>query len=290
MIYILLSIICSTLIVIVLKSFNKFRVPTFQGIVVNYVVCTIVGCLTTNMNTIPWSNLTQQKWLPYAIILGSLFIGLFNLMGWTAQKMGMTTMSVANKLSLVIPVGIAFYVLHEPAPILKIIGIVLALLAVYLATVKYDIGTTSFPKQYYIFPFILFVGSGINDTLVNYTQHNYLQESMYAPFVIFIFATAATIGLIILFFALAFKKITFNSKSLIGGIILGIPNYFSMYFLVKALALPGYNSSFIFPINNVAILISTSIIGILLFKEKLQKQNYIGIGLACLAIIIISFS
>jgi multidrug transporter EmrE-like cation transporter len=61
-----------------------------------------------------------------------------------------------------------------------------------------------------------------------------------------------------------------------------------MYYLVKALADSGLQSSVIFPINNVAIVIVSAISGILLFAEKLSKLQIAGILLACVSIAILA--
>jgi multidrug transporter EmrE-like cation transporter len=77
-------------------------------------------------------------------------------------------------------------------------------------------------------------------------------------------------------------KVSFDRRSWFGGIILGIPNYFSIYLLVKS-----YNTLNLLPhqilsIANVGVVIFTSILGLSLFKEKFTIQKTIGL-LLCLA-------
>ena len=72
------------------------------------------------------------------------------------------------------------------------------------------------------------------------------------------------------------------------GIALGIVNYGSIYFLLKALRVNGYESSSIFTIINVAIIALSTLMGLLIFKEKISKKNTIGIGLAIISIILIT--
>jgi len=82
----------------------------------------------------------------------------------------------------------------------------------------------------------------------------------------------------------------FQFKNLIGGIVLGIANYFSIYFLVKAIGYKGLESSTFFIVNNVGVLFVTSLLGVILFREKLTKQNRLGILLAVVGIILVSLS
>ncbi len=72
--------------------------------------------------------------------------------------------------------------------------------------------------------------------------------------------------------------------------ILGFINFFSTYFLMKALANDAMESSFVFAINNIGIILFNSMIAILVFKEKITKINLLGVVLALISIIIIYLS
>jgi multidrug transporter EmrE-like cation transporter len=75
----------------------------------------------------------------------------------------------------------------------------------------------------------------------------------------------------------------------IAGLVLGVPNYFSIYFIIKALK-NGMESSVVYPINHVGTVLFTSFLGVLIFKEKLIPKNYIGIVVAIVAIVMIAFA
>ncbi len=288
MLFLFLSIITSTLLVIILKLFNRFGVDTFQAIVVNYWVCTFTGGIIENYFTIQHiHDATSHQWLLPAIILGAFFIGLFNLMGWTAQKIGLTAVSVAGKLSLVIPVSIAFIFFHEPFSCTKIIAIILALVAVLMVTYQKADKQHRISIWYFILPIVLFLGSGFNDSLVNQVQKTMLPDNEKAPFVIWIFQIAALIGSALLIILSLMKKKTWQWKNVLAGVCLGIPNYFSMYYLIKALADSGWQSTEVFPINNVAVVICSAVIGVFLFKEKLSRLQIGGIIIACTSIFLL---
>jgi drug/metabolite transporter (DMT)-like permease len=137
-------------------------------------------------------------------------------------------------------------------------------------------------------PIILFISSGVIDSLTKYVQNKYLNtEAISKSYIIAGFMVAASIGTIILLFLYITKKKKFEFKNLIAGIILGVPNYFSIYYLIKALQNKSLNSSATIPINNIGVLFLVSIFGIFIFKEKLSRLNYIGLGLTLLAIVFI---
>ena len=86
------------------------------------------------------------------------------------------------------------------------------------------------------------------------------------------------------------SKQSFGLKNIIAGIILGVPNYYSIIFLIKALQVDGFESSTLFTINNVGIVVCSTLLGLLIFKEKFSTKNKIGIFLALLGIILVSLT
>lgn len=229
------------------------------------------------------TSIPKQPWFIGAIALGFLFISVFNLMALTSQKNGLSVASVAGKMAVVIPVIFAIIVYKEQLTILSGLGILIALFAVYFTSVKENVLT--FDKKTLIYPALLFFGSGIIDTTIKYMQTNYVPNNEIPIFLSTIFGIAGIIGFITL---LLKKEQKIEIKNIIGGIILGIPNYFSMAYLIKALQNQHINSSTIFTINNVAIVALTTIFAILFFKEKLSNKNWIGIILAIISILFVA--
>ncbi|XKW97195.1 hypothetical protein R8G64_01540 [Tenacibaculum maritimum] len=61
-----------------------------------------------------------------------------------------------------------------------------------------------------------------------------------------------------------------------------------MEFLLKALQTEGLESSTLFTINNVSVMIMTTLFALLFFKEKLIKKNWIGVALAIMSILLVA--
>ena len=72
------------------------------------------------------------------------------------------------------------------------------------------------------------------DTTMKYMQNNYLQEVDFNPFLFIIFGTSALIGFLFINFKVIMGKEQWKWKNILAGITLGIPNYGSLYFLIKA--------------------------------------------------------
>ncbi len=286
MIALLLSVLSSTLIFVVFKLYERFKINTLHAIVVNYMVASTCGFFM-NETEFTIAEVSQFGWFYYALGLGVIFITVFNLMALTTQRSGLSVVSVATKMSVVIPVVFGLIYYNESLGFVKSLGILLALAAVYLAAIKTRDGL-KIRKRNLIFPLLVFLGSGFIDTAIKFLEEKYIAENDVPLFSAIIFASAATVGVLILMGQAAIGKFKFEFRNILGGIALGIPNYFSIYFLVVALRSEIMDSSGIFTVNNVAIVLVSTLLGILFFKEKLLPKNKWGILLAVISIILIA--
>jgi uncharacterized membrane protein len=80
-----------------------------------------------------------------------------------------------------------------------------------------------------------------------------------------------------------------NLINLWGGIAIGFPNYFSIWCLVKFLSLAGEQSSVGIALNNMGIVLLSTVMAWVLFKQSLSKINMLGIFMALIAIGMITF-
>ena len=285
MIYLVLSILASSFLFVIFKLFDKFKINTLQAIVFNYITACIVGVLVSD-KALDINEVLSSKWFIGAIFLGFLFISIFNVMALTAQRHGLSVVSVAGKMSVIIPVVFGILVYKESVGFQKIAGIIIALIAVYLTSVKKDTKNISYSNLW--LPFILFIGSGIIDTSIKYIETTYVAKDGIPIFSATIFAIAFILGISMLGFQKLKGEFQFNRKSIVGGIVLGIVNYYSIFYLLKALQYEHMESSKVFTINNVAIVAVSTLIGLALFKEHISKTNWIGIALAIISIILVT--
>lgn len=286
MLDLLLSILCSSLIFVIFKLFDTYKIQTLFAIITNYIVACITGLLFYQ-EPISFSEIPTKSWFWGTILLGVLFILIFNIMAKTAQAVGVAVASVATKMSLVIPVLVGVVAYHEQLSILKTIGILLALAAVYFASLKTK--SIKFSKEVFILPVLVFLGSGIIDASINYFRETKLNSVEFPIFSATVFAAAACTGFVFIFLKSIKTPLKINFNNIIGGITLGVPNYFSIFFLLRALQNESLNSASIFTINNVAIVMFSTLLGILLFKEQLSFKNWIGILLAVVSIVLVAF-
>ncbi len=286
MLIIFTAILLNAWIVIILKAYPRFQVKAFNAIMVNYFVAGTESFLFAFSKG---KNLEhyQISWLPWAMLCGSLFITLLLIISKSAIANGLAATSVANKMSVAIPAFSSIYLFQEDSNFQKFLAIGLALLSVYLAT--YTKSQDKKDKKVIWMLLVIFIGSGLLDTIINYCQKSVLTNAMDSPmFVGSAFYTGGIIAVCISIYQYTQNQFQFSWRDLIGGLCLGIPNFFSIYLIMKAIDEGIMESSILFPVINIGVVITTTLVGLLLFKEKINWINYLGIGLSILAILLLS--
>jgi len=272
---------------------ERYGISNFQVIVFNYITAVITGSIVNGR--FPIDNETVKlEWFPWAMGMGFIFILLFNILGFTAQRIGVSVASVANKLSMVIPFIFSIYLYNENSTILKAFGIVLALVAVVLTCWPSEQSNNSEGNKVrgillFVVPAIIFFMSGMLDTMIKYVEHFFMTDENKNDYLISAFSSAAAIGSVSLIVVLITKKQKFEWRAVLAGIGLGVPNYFSIWCLVQVLKQFGDNSSAIIPINNMGIVLFSAVVAWLVFKEHLSRLNWLGIILALGAIGLIAY-
>jgi hypothetical protein len=291
MFFLIASIVCSSYLTLSFKVLQRYGIPVFPSIVINYITCVVTGSLFNGAFPIN-GTAVSSNWFLWAMVLGCLFISIFNVIAFTTQKIGVAVASVANKLSLVIPAVFFIFFNHESAGLLKISGMVLAVVAVLFTcyTGGKPASSALSPLWSVLLPTVLFIGSGAIDTIFKYVQQEHLNTSMLNSFLICSFAAAGTIGLVILIQRLIAKKERFNWRFILAGIAIGVPNYFSIWALGKVYEANLMEGSAIIPVVNMGVVLFSTVMAWLLFQEKLTKINWLGIFISLGAIALIAFS
>jgi drug/metabolite transporter (DMT)-like permease len=289
----LLTVILNAYLLVAFKVFERFKVDSLQAIVANYWVCVITGSLFIGRFPIGRESMSQP-WFYWSMIMGAAFISIFNLIAYCTKEDGVTTTTIANKLSMVIPVAFAIWLYGEKLSIPKGLGILLAAPAVYLSSRAKD---EPVKRRNLWLAALLFISSGMLDTLVNYVARQYFStgdlvadERGQSVYLVHAFSSAALIGAAIVGYLLLSGKRDFAWKNIIAGIALGVPNFFSIYFLLRLLQTGFLPGSAAIPVNNIGIVLLASLTAIFFFKEKAGAARITGMILSLAAIILIMLS
>ena len=282
---IIYTILLFNVLIIVFKMFEKYKVDNLQALIVNYITAGFCSYLFLETD-FSLNYILESDWLYHSMIIGALFIIIFNFYAFGIQKAGVAVTTVANRMSLIIPVcaALILYPEENTFTLLKGIAFFLALTGIYLSSTKG--GKLSFDKKHLWLIILVFVGQGISDSIFNDFAQKFPNEGNYLFFMV-LFFMASISGILILSGRSIRTRSPLQLKSIFWGVIFGIPNFFSLVFLLKALG--SISSSIVFPIVGMGVVISSSLIGLLLFQEKLIRSNWIGILLSICAIYIFSY-
>lgn len=290
MIWLLLSVLASSAIFVIFRLLPRVGAFTFPTIVVNYFVAAICGLMMIGSDY----DITEkfsEVWFRSGLLLGVLFITLFYLMAFTAQRAGVGVTSIATKMSLVLPV--AWFMATDPddAPtFLKIAAVLLAVLGVVLSARKSADGT--FKWSYVLFPVIIFVGSGLIDLVLGqFSQGGYLtSESDRYLFASTPFITSTAIGSMVMLMRIRRRLPVINFPTLASGVVLGFVNFGSIYFLVRTFDAGLLDRSAIIPVNNLGVVLFSALASLVLFQERFSMKNRIGLALSIIAIGILLYA
>jgi drug/metabolite transporter (DMT)-like permease len=197
-------------------------------------------------------------------------------------------------MSVVFP--IAFSMIIDPTDrltVLKAAAVVSALTGVLLTV--YEPIRTPANKKRMLIPLLLFIGMGIVDSLVKFSQHNYVRDENTALFSAVLFFMAFFTGAVILPFRKEGISEFKRGPVWIWGLLLGIVNFGSIFMMVSALNYVSsdgisIDSSIVFGANNIGIVSFSVLAGLLIFGEKLHRINWAGIAISALAIILFTLS
>ena len=284
MIEIFYTIVLFNILIIIFKMFEKYNINILQALIFNYMTAGICSYFFLESD-FSLEYIFSSGWLFHAMAIGILFIIVFIFYGFGTQKVGISITTIANKMSLIIPVFAAIILYEDAFTYLKALAFFLALVGIYLSSTR--AGKLVFDRKYLWLIVLIFLGQGISDSIFNDFAQNFPDEKGYLFFMT-LFAAASVSGLLI-YILESIKKPTknpFQLRSIFWGIIFGVPNFFSLVFFLKALADPSLDSSVVFTLVSIGVVISSSLLGVFLFKEKINKTNWIGIFLCVCAIYI----
>ena len=277
--FLFLTIFCSTSIALILKLIDTKKGEAIVLLAGNYLVASIISLMFILFKEdVQFSIYT----LLFGLILGLLFVVSFFAFAKAISYAGTGLATTSSRLSVIIPIAFSIIIYNEIPSNFQIVGFVFTVVTFFLFYLSISDGHKSgdgFLK--YILLLAVLVGIGINDFSMKVFK-SWKPEQEEPFFVFFIFTSAFIYALIFI----AIKKIKIIKDTAVWGLILGIPNVFSTIFLLAALAsLPAI---LVYPLINVGIIIFTTLLAFIIWKEKLNLWGVLALTSGILAIIFLS--
>lgn len=283
MIYLVISIICSVTVGVLLKLAKRYQINIAQIVTWNYLFAI---CLSAFFFRPVLSDLNLSSFTLIHITLGILLPTIFIFLALSVQKTGLARTDIAQRLSLFISLTASYFIVKENYSTLKYYGIAVGFLAIFFTL--YRPATIQIRYQNWLYPLLVCIGFGIIDVCFKLISQFTLLP--YTTSLFLIFCIAFILSLAYILYLVATKRTKLQLVNFMCGGVLGFFNFGNILCYMKAHQAMANNPSTVFAAMNIGVIICGSLIGILIFKEKLSKLNYLGLALALLSIVFITLA
>ncbi len=278
--FLTLSAVFSLSVAQVLKLIEVRSLRVLNVLVINYLVAVLISVFSTD-----WTGFEEQTGLIpvliHSAILGFLFIANFMIYSKSIDKNGMGISIAAMRMSLVFPILLSLMIYNEDVTTGLILGIILSFASLLLLVPSFK-KNRRVQLKFAVLPVLLFFISGIIDSGLKVFEREFSMLFDESQFLSALFFFAFLTGSVVL---LVRGQFNFKMKELIYGVLLGVVNLYSSYFILLALKeIPG---SVVFPLVNLSIVFAGTFIGVIFWKDRPDKRQWVGLALASISIFLL---
>jgi drug/metabolite transporter (DMT)-like permease len=307
MIFLACAVVCSVTIGVIFKHAGQLRLDRTALLTVNYAAAVgVAGVLLGIGGRSVEEGLTLSPAL-LALGIGTgvvLIVGFFAL-AWATEVAGMSLAIGVMRVSVVVPFLASWLVWEEVPTGAQGVGMVLAAGAFFLLAhrrsspepVPAAAGPSSGSaptapaaassvdwRAAGVLALTFCLGGAVDVSMKTFEEGFGVGNSR-VLFLMLAFGVAFLVGAGAVLRRGVQRGVWPTSQTIGWGVVLGVVNYGSLEFLLRAIeALPG---PFVFPVNNIAIMTLAALLGVTVWGERLSRPNKIGLGLAGLALLLL---
>lgn len=288
-----LTVCFTVLLSLQFKLWGRLQITVLPAILHNYLACICTGWIMSGAH--PFAvQLMKEPWFPYAFVLSLFFIVGFYFFGVAIQYWGMGVMTAVQKLSLIISASVGFAVTHTLPTGIEILGIITGIIAIPLLLFsngnRTDFNTKAdVLRKALLLAVVSWAISGCIEIGLLIVERTVSTESGNPLFIGTLFMFAFAWGMLQLVRSRKLISKFFTVKHLAAGWALGIPNYFSIYYLMRSLGSEN-SPGIVIPIINTATILVATLLGVVLFQEKLSTIQIAGVAMALLTVLLLSLN
>ena len=278
MIYLIFSILSSVLVAVIIRLNEARNLNRAAVMLFNYITAAAIGILLTN--ELP-SLKTFSILLPLGSFTGFIYVATFFVYMYSVRQMGMAIPVTVTRLSVVVPVLGSVIIFSEAINTIQFFGIVMALISIFLFSWNdKKVKANTDRKEFYL-PILLFLMMGSGDFSLKVFQGIYPADYLMS-FIILVFVISSILSL----FLVLVRRVKISRQIIIAGFLLGIPNYFSAYFILKALQ--QLSGAITFTLNNIGIIMLSTFLGFIIWREPLKRKAIFAIAFAIISVILLN--
>lgn len=277
MLYLLLAILSSALVSIIMRLSTDKTSGNISMLAMNYLMCMAVAVGYTGLGNLFPQDADLSKTLGMGVVHGVLYLLSFVLLQLNVKKNGVVLSAIFMKLGLLVPMVVSVYWFGERPGPAQILGFALAVAAIIL--INFESGQSV--MQFRLGLILLLISGGCADVMSKVFEELgapalSAQFLLYTFLVAFVLCTALMIG----------KKEQPGKAEVWFGLMIGIPNFFSAKFLLKALE--SVSAVIAYPTYSVATILVVTLAGVLVFKERLGRRQWMAIAGILVALVLLN--
>ena len=278
MMALVLCVLCSVMVSVLFKWARPRGLQAAQAVAVNYLVA-IAATLVLLRPNVEAQSLAAMPW-GILLLIGVLLPLVFVMMVYAVAEAGIVRADAAQRLSVCLPLIAAATFFGEHITGLKAVGLGLALLGVVALVWRPQAQSNKnvLTQTSGLLLVLVWLGYGLCDILFKQIAKTGTQFSLA---LLMAFACSA----VLIWGYLLQRKTEWDGFSLRCGVLLGALNFANIYFYIKAHQAMHETPSVVFAGVNIGVLALAMLIGTLFWKERLNKVNWLGFGLAVAAVL-----
>lgn len=286
MVYLILAIISSSLVSIAMRAGENRAKNNISMLSVNYFICTIFAFLFTGTDGVLQKGGGMTTAIGLGAINGFFYIVSLILFQNSVRRNGVVLSSIFMKLGIMVPLVVSILLFKEMPTKVQIMGFSIAVIAIILINLKGKEqenaeGVTKQQLGNRLGLLLVLIGCGTADGMSKIYQE-FGTDRFEELFLVFTFVVALILSVLLVLI----KKQRYTGNEILYGALLGVPNYFSARFLLKALGeIPAVIAYPTFSIGTIGVITLT---GVIVFKEKLTKLQLFAIVLIAVAVVLLN--
>ena len=234
--------------------------------------------------------LDAKDWTSTAMLAGgangfSYFVAFFYCV-WAIRYIGVANATVVGSLSMLAPILVGVLIWNENPNFFQMVGIALAIFALTMIGRKGDrINRGKVVEKPWFTPWIgiaFFSLCAMSRLAQEAFKH--MSEDSVAELPVYLFSTFAVASVPSLA-VLIWRGKRISVMEAVLGFVLGMANVVQIHFMLMALTV--FDGFIVFPLVSAGGLMLTTVVATFLMGEKLGRLSYIGIAVACLAMVLL---
>jgi drug/metabolite transporter (DMT)-like permease len=283
---ILLSVLCSVAVSVLLKLAKRYAVDINQAIVVNYLVAAVAAFAWFHPDPRTLFRADAQAAWPILLALGILLPSIFAVLAIAVRRAVVVRADAAQRLSLLLPLVAAFTVFGEAFSWLKGLGIAIGFAAIAcLVARRVDRGVDHNASGW---PWLLlvFVGMGTIDILFKLVAQ--LTNVPFPTVLLATFALAFALSALAIVGLFLSRRARARWRHPVAGVALGLLNFGNIVSYIEAHRALPRDPALVFSAMNIGVIALAALVGVWLFRERLNRYNRAGVVLAVVAVTVIA--